>query len=629
MGAPRTATHAVPLSEEYQTEVRSRIERIAQEMAEKSATSLMIRAEDEQAAAIERYVPTSPESDEPFGENRDAFDGIETADMDEEEGFEVVAGAARPITARYDKAEKVLRETVMGRKSAPKVNGSITLHHDDALHGYNMSAVYNDADEGVIPIPKKSEIKTLDLRVRGVWEQNPNANEEVQLAARIPIVNNQIRTIIEHLITSRPTIQGPPELVEPIRRWFEVELELQTGHERGLDRFVTDVTKQLLYYGSCALVKQRTRSGLVDPFMDPSRLVNQDPVWGYAVPDMATMEVFVDTRGRVRKWRQKPFLFDDGKAKEYRDRDVFLARLPTQNSSLYFWTPSYVMPALYAVQVLRDLHQLIEAHTQSIVDYRYYVKVGSKDYHDGKVVRTQIEKVGHTINTTARGGTPIFPWFVDIEKIDLDEYVEQLQKAASFWEQEIRRGVGGSMLQDGVGDSSTRNTSDALTEKEMRAAQALVPELQRAFRWLVADKLWEFGIDPKQIKRASDWPSLQFEEIDMAQQVRRETHYLALWQNDGMKHAEFRKSIGRDEDPDRAEKYWSDIQADIAATQIQQETEGQLQVTELAGKQAVAAAAAKPVTKPATKTSTAKSAESSKKAVQSQTRPGGQPRPAR
>ena len=189
-----------------------------------------------------------------------------------------------------------------------------------------------DRNPKLPPTPSKSNVQTVDTIVSGFWETNPNAVEEVQLAARLPIVHNQIRTIVEHLITSRPTIQGPPELVGPIRQWFEVDMELQTGHERGLDRFVSDIAKQILYYGSATVIKQRTLSGVVDAYEEPIRGKTTAPVWGYIVPDMATMEVFIDNYGRPRKWRQMPHLYTTKTGKEYKASDVFVAKLPTQNS---------------------------------------------------------------------------------------------------------------------------------------------------------------------------------------------------------------------------------------------------------------------------------------------------------
>lgn len=420
--------------------------------------------------------------------------------------------------------------------------------------------LHNQISDAIIPPPRKSDVAKSDLAgIAGSWEANPNADEYIQLAARMPIVNNQIRTIIEHLITSRPAIQGPAKWAEPIRRWFEVELEINSNHTRSLEQFIEDVAKQMLYYGSSTLIKQRSRSSKLEPFTDPLRGRTTAPLWGYMVPDMATMEVFVDKNGRHRFWRQRPDLTVTQTSKKYRTSDVHVLRLPTRNNSLYFWTPSFVMPALYSINVLRELHETIERHTQSIVDIRRYGRVGSKDYQDGRVTSNMLNRTAETVNNTPRGATPIFPHYVKIEELDLKEYIEELTTAAEFWELEVRRGVGGSSLSDGVGDSSTRNTSDALVEKEMRTAQSLVPVIQRAFRWLIMDILWENDATPADFNSREDIPALVFEEIDMTQQIRRETHHLQLFQGDGINHGEFRQRLGEDPDPERADKYFSDI----------------------------------------------------------------------
>lgn len=449
--------------------------------------------------------------------------------------------------------------------------------------------------------PRRSEIQKVDTQVGGFWETNPNTAEEVQLAIRTPIVYNQIREIIHHLITSRPSIQGPPELVEPIRRWFEIEIEHQTGFERGLDRFVADLAVQMLHYGSAALVKQRTSSDALDPVKDPLRGRTVAPVWSYAIPDMSTLEVFIDDFGRARKWRQSPNLFPTDRVKTYGGRDVHVVKLPSQNSSLYFWTPSYVMPALYAITVLRELHGIMDGHTRAIIDLPHYVQVGHEAYQDGVVTASMVNKTKTTIDGAPRGTTPVVPWYVKFNAIEQNPYIGELIKAANFWETEVRRGVGGSMLQDGVGDSATRNTSDALVEKEMRVAQALVPEIQRAFRWLILDKLFELvpNFDPTKLKSWEEMPALVFEEIDMSQQIRRETHYVSLWNADGLKHGEFRKAIGRDVDTERQDLYFSDIKAELAAEQAEADNDAAMEL------------------------------EKQKAKIKSQTTPGGSPRPKR
>lgn len=429
-------------------------------------------------------------------------------------------------------------------------------------------------EDEVIPLPRRSEKKNVDTEVRGYWESNPNADEKLQEAIRTPIVDRHIRTIVEHLITSRPKIKGPEDQAEAARRWFEVEVELNSGHQRGLNRFITDIGGQMLRYGSAAIFKQRTRSEVGEAYEDPLTGGQRFPVASYMIPDMATIEVFLDRRGRPRKWRQHKHLHMEHDPPKYSDRDVFLARLPSRNSSMYFWTPSLATIALYPIEVLRDLHETIEQHTKNIIDIPNYARVGDKNYLDGQVNEEMLRRIQRVVERTPRGSMPVLPWFVEIAQQESDEYVEQLTDAAHFWEKEVRRGVGGSKLQDGIGDSGTRNTSEVLISKEMRTAEAMVPEIQRAFRWLMTDVLMQRGvIDIDDVMGHDDMVSLIFEDIDMHKQIKREEHYVHAWQNDAYTHSEFRDKMGMDPDSEREDMYFSDIKKQVESVGTPAKTE--------------------------------------------------------
>jgi hypothetical protein len=443
--------------------------------------------------------------------------------------------------------------------------------------------------DAIVKPPRGSEVQKVDTTVRGYWESNPNASELVQKAVQMSLVAAQIRTIIEHLISASPVIQGPKEIVDRVRKWFEIEMEFQTEFERGLDRFITDLAQQLLYYGTGALVRQRTLSEEVKPYRHPIAGTLTAPVWGYAIPDMATMEVFLDDYGRPRRWRQNPSLYAgrDVEEKEYPAKDVFLVRMPTQNRSMYFWTPSFVTPSLYSLNVLRGVHEILERHTEALVDIPYYISVGDKDFITGQVTQNMITDTQVAVQTTPRGATMILPWYAKINRVEAENYLDGILKSADYWTLDVRRGIGGSTLTDGQGDSSTRNTSDALTERDMKSAAALVPEIQRAFRWLVWEKVIEWGASGEikwkleDVKSAKDMPCLIFEEIDMAEQIRRETHALALWMGGAIKHKEIRERIGEDPDGTHDDLYFFDVQAEIAGEQAETDLEGEKELVKM------------------------------------------------
>jgi hypothetical protein len=424
-------------------------------------------------------------------------------------------------------------------------------------------------DAQLLPIPYRGDVKKMDIKgIRGWWTSNPNAEEEIQEAVRQPIVDNHIRTLVEHLTTSNPKIQGDNDDngADVVRKWIRTDVELTSGHDRGLHDLVEKVAKQMLRYGSAVVIKQRTRAEVGGKYKNTITGREDYPVSNFIVPDMDSLEVFIDEKGRARKWRQSPDQYPDGKTKTYPNRDVYMCSLPVRESAMYFWTPSIVMPSLYAINALSDLHGIIDAHTDDIVDIPAIAKVGSKNYNNAKVTGKMIEDTEMLISGTPRGDVMVVPHYVDVETIETKDYLESLVAASEFWDKIVRRGTGGTSLQDGIGDSGTRNTSDNLTDREMRGAEALVPSIQRLFRWLTVDKLMENGIDPTEYPDHKARPGLYFEDIDMSKQTRRESHHIYLFLHDAITHGELRTRLGEDKDPDRADKYYSDIAEEVQST---------------------------------------------------------------
>jgi hypothetical protein len=526
-------------------------------------------------AVAEKMVEQSP-----IGVAGPQASGAQAATTERVQAAQAAATAAAEQLPRADgwpvaDAPETVRDSVEGVKDA--ASGFPSKDEEGRSMSFGRQEAHAaDArtEDEIIPLPRRSEVKKTDTNVRGYWENNPNAEERIQEALRTPIVDRHVRTIVEHLITSRPQIKGPEKQADALRRWFEVEVEINSGHERGINRFVSDVAGQMLRYGSAAVFKQRTRSDVGDTYDDPLTGGTRQPLSSYIVPDMSTVQVFFDERGRPRKWRQDPHLHQGHDPPKYSDRDVFLARLPSRNSSMYFWTPSLVTIALYPIEVLRDLHETIEQHTKNIIDIPNYAKVGDKNYLDGQVNEEMLRRIQRVIEQTPRGAMPVLPWFVEIAEQESDEYVEQLTEAAEFWEKETRRGVGGSKLQDGVGDSGTRNTSEVLISKEMRTAQSLVPEIRRVFRWMAVDKLVEKGVvEMGEVTGHDDIASLVFPDIDMHKQIKREEHYIHAWQNSAYRHEEFRRLMNRDPDPEHADKYFFDIQKAVESAGTKAKTE--------------------------------------------------------
>ena len=469
----------------------------------------------------------------------------------------------RDRTSARSRTDKALAGLNTERFFKKPDTSTITVSRGDA----HLADMTDMAD--VVPPPRRSKIEHTDLQVYGSWESNPNTHERIQEAGQFPLVDRQITKTIEHLTTSNIRLQGNPEYTDIIRRWLEIDLEYSSNYRKSLSRQIGKIAEQMLRFGSAVVFKQRTRSSDMDSYADPMTGGNRLPLHTFAVPDMTTVEVFVDRKGRPRKWRQHPHLKDrPDQMPTYLDRDVLVAQLPQRATPMYFWTPALATPVLYAIEVLKDLHDTIEAHSQSIVDVPRYVQVGDKDFLDGVVKPKMLDQMSSTLYMTEQGKTLVVPWYVKAETMEKESYTEELISTAEFWNRVVRKGVGGTELDDGKGEGSNRATADILGEKDMRLAQALVPEIQLVFRGLFMDKLLENGVKMADIQSHRDMVSLEFEDIDLTAQQARESHTVFMFQNDGLTHGEFRTRLGEDPDEDKADMYYSDIQQEVELEKI-------------------------------------------------------------
>ena len=492
------------------------------------------------------------------------------------------------VTGAEERREEHARG-VFARREASSASEPVRryLQRDDSKKKKDVVRVVRE-EEGLLQVEGASDAAPLErteLRrpttrrvdeVRGYWDRHPMADGALLDIMQMPLVASQIRTLIKHLISAGAAVQGHDGAVRLVRRWFEVDLALTTGHERTLERFISELALQLLYYGTAVLVRRRQVSASLKPYED-MRGRRRAPVVDFAVPDMSTMEVFIGENGRPILWRQTVPGYDPI---TFQAEDVLVLRLPSQNSSMYFWTPSFVLPSLYALNVLRELYSIMERHTQALVDIPYYVTVGAEEYRGGEVTQRMIEEMRALIEKTPRGATLVLPWYSKINRVEVENYLDPLLKAADFWAQEVRRGVGGSDLTtDGRGNTTTRNTALQLVERDRLEARMLVPEIRRAFRWLTWAKLEEwaqrgmlkdYGIASakelfESVESSAELCDLVFTEIDLAEQIRRETHALNKWHSGVLRHGEVRRELGYDPDDRYRDLYFQEIQALLKA----------------------------------------------------------------
>lgn len=296
---------------------------------------------------------------------------------------------------------------------------------------------------------------------------------------------------------------------------------------------VTHIVTQLATYGNCYVIKVRHK--------DKSKLGSRyrlfgklhDPIVGLFVADATTMEIGLNSRGEVTSYLQRV----RGELRQWDERDVIhltYNKIPGTLTGM-----SSILPVLDDVRALRKLEEEIE-----ILGFQYSVplylyKVGTKD-QPAQV--GEVDEVSRAVTNMPAYGMLVVPGNHTIEvpsnsntPVDVLAFVEHFKKR-------IFSGLGVSPVAMGDTDTSNRNTSevgDKAMQSITKAYQQIITHSMQM--GLIRELLLDGGF-----KNPSESVEFAFSEIDIENQIKKETHILSLWQNNLITRTEARVMMDKD-----------------------------------------------------------------------------------
>lgn len=337
---------------------------------------------------------------------------------------------------------------------------------------------------------------------------------------------------------------------------------------------VTQIVYQLVTYGNAYVIKVRHKN--------KSRLGKQyklfgklhDPIVGLFVADATTMEIGLD-KGNITSYQQRV----RGELRTWDERDVIhltYNKIPGTLTGM-----SSILPVLDDVRALRKLEEEIE-----ILGFQYSVplylyKVGNKDQ---PAAPGELDAVSSEVTNMPAYGMLVVPGNHTIEvpsnsntPIDVLAFVEHFKKR-------IFSGLGVSPVSMGDSSTSNRNTS----EVGDKAMQAITKSYQQIFSHsieigLIRELLLDGGF-----KDPSEPVQFSFAEIDIENQIKKETHILSLWQNNLITRTEARVRMDRDANIKEDDTFLELIEM----PQLEMQYGTQVQVAEIGAKAAAKRSAA-------------------------------------
>lgn len=305
---------------------------------------------------------------------------------------------------------------------------------------------------------------------------------------------------------------------------------------------MSQVATQLVTYGNAYIIKVRSEAKSAEG--RPFRLYgkNMNPVVGLFVADATTIEIGINDTGQIVNYKQ----LIRGEEIYWDERDVIhftYNRIPGTLTGM-----SSIIPILDDVRALRKLEEEIEilGFQYSIPLYLY--KVGTKDQPPAA---NEIEQVTSTVNNMPAYGMLVVPGHHTIEVPTNNNTPVDLISFVNHFKRRIFSGLGVSPIAMGEVETSNRNTAEVLDLSMQtitkRYQQIIKNSMEIEF---VRELLLDGGFDS-----IRDSVDLNFPEIDLEAQIKKENNIIQKWQNNLIARSEARLELDLEKNVDESDTF--------------------------------------------------------------------------
>jgi hypothetical protein len=337
--------------------------------------------------------------------------------------------------------------------------------------------------------------------------------------------------------------------------------EIQNLTNVSFSEVISQVSRQLVTYANAYIIK--VRSDAKTTYGKPFRLYGKElmPIAGLFIAEATTITIGLNDKNQITNYKQSV----NGSEIIWDARDVIhltYNKIPGTVTGL-----SNIISVLDDVRALRKLEEELEilGFQYSIPLYMY--KVGNKDI---PAAPGEIDQVRNTVNNMPAYGMLVVPGHHDVSvptnnnsPIDIVSYI-------NHFKQRVFSGLGVSPVAFGESSTSNRNTSEMLD----LSMQAITISYQRILKSkLEMELIRELTLDGG-FKNDNDEVSFNFPEIDLENQIKKETHIIAKWQNNLITRDEARIEMDYDIGIDEKNTFFELV----TIAQIEATTEGSLKV---------------------------------------------------
>lgn len=333
------------------------------------------------------------------------------------------------------------------------------------------------------------------------------------------------------------TVTGENEqFVEYINRRLQ-----QIGYVSHLS--FTELIKQILWNlmvcSNCFLLKVRDTNASGGKANEKNN--NKVPVAGYKLIPPNTIFPFLNGRGQIEFWRR---FFGNGRPyRDYKNEDIIHFVWHRKPGHL-FGTPriAAVRDDIFALRRLEENYELLLAKHQFPLQH---VKVGTEHmpceyYPDGT---SEADMIRSLLQDMPKEGVLVTDSRVEIDTHGAQGEAMDPKALIDHYLNRVLIGLGVSGIDLGLADTANRSTADNISQNLKDAIKADLDQFSdmvsnHIFKELFQEANWQLSVQ-------NAWADtrLQFHEIDVDTQIKKDNHSLNLYNNHAITHPELRSRI--------------------------------------------------------------------------------------
>ena len=311
------------------------------------------------------------------------------------------------------------------------------------------------------------------------------------------------------------------------------------------EQLFTEIAEDVVKYGNCFLAKSRVSDqASLPPTVTVTGIAGAQPIGGYFPINATTMQIKRDKNGVVQQYQQE---VDDTTVK-FKSEDMIHIYYKREKGNA-FGTP-FLHPVLDDVRALRQAEEnVLKMMYRNIYPF-FHVMVGDDETPGGE---NEINEVKDQIDGMEVDGGLVTTNRVEIKPIASNQVINA-QPYLQYLEERVFSGMGIPAILFGRGGTANRSTGDNMTSEmadRIRAIQRIIEVFVNEY--IIKELLLEGGFDP--VLNPEHVVEFRFNENELDSKVKRDTHYVYLYEHNAITEDEMRKELGRDPITDRALMY--------------------------------------------------------------------------